>query len=77
MAGKITLLIPRRFFSADFLNIEVKKCLGIRGDDLIQHFRGDMQELHKNNKNSRLFNHDMIYMVKSTNGSVVLTGLKI
>lgn len=74
---KITLMIPKQFFSKDFLDIEVKKELGVRGDDLIQHFKGEMQRLHKCNKNSKLFNHDMIYMCRMAGNNVVLVGSKI
>ena len=75
--GRITLSIPKQFFSKDFLEIEVKKGLGIRGDSLIQHFKGEMQRLHKHNRNSKLFSHDMIYMCKSVENNVVLVGSKI
>ena len=75
--GKITLMIPKQFFTKDFLEIEVKKHLGVRGDDLIQHFRGDMKDLHKNNKRSKLFSHDMVYDCSSTVSNVVLVGTKM
>lgn len=77
MGGRITLMIPKQFFTKDFLEIEVKKHLGVRGDDLIQYFRGDMRELHKNNKRSKLFNHNMVYDCRSTVSNVVLVGSKI
>ena len=73
----ITLMIPQQFFNKDFLEIELKKQMGVRGDTLIQHFRGGMQEIHKHNRNSKLFSDKMFYMCKAVNGNVVLTGAKI
>ena len=75
--GKIILMIPKQFFARDFLEIEAKKEYGIRGDSLIQHFKGEMQELHKHNSQSGLFNSQMIYMCKSDGSNVMLTGTKI
>ena len=75
--GKITLMIPKEFFTNDFLEIEVKKQLGVRGDALIQHFRGEMRNVHKHNKNSKLFSHDMIYTCKMVEGKIVFRGSKI
>lgn len=75
--GRITLMIPKQFFTNDFLEIEVKKKLGIRGDSLIQHFKGEMHELHKHNKKSRLFNHNIVYMCTAVNNNVMLVGAKI
>lgn len=77
MASKITLVIPFNFFTKDFLEIEVKKHLGVRGDDLIQHFTHEMQNVHKSNKNSKLFSHDMVYDCKASGNNVVLIGSKI
>lgn len=71
---KITLLIPKRFLSKDFLDIEVAKGLGVRGDDLARHLRGSMQEIHRNNRNSRLFNKSMIFICKDAGESVSLIG---
>lgn len=75
--GKITLMIPKEFFTNDFLEIEVKKQLGVRGDALIQHFRGEMQRIHKHNKGAKIFSHDMMYTCKMANDKVVFTGSKI
>ena len=75
--SRITLMIPKQFFNKDFLEIEVKKQLGVRGDSLIQHFKGEMRELHKHNRKSKLFSPDMFYMCKAANNNVVLTGAKI
>ena len=77
MEGIITLSIPQQFFTKDFLDFEVKKELGVKGDELIRHFTGTMKEIHSNNRNSRLFNKKMFFLCKATKNSVVLTGSKI
>lgn len=74
--NRIILMIPKQFFTKDFLEIEVKKQLGVQGDTLIQHFKGEMQRLHKKNKRSKLFSPHMFYMCKETDTAVILTGSK-
>lgn len=75
--NKIILSIPKKQFSKDFLDIEVKKKLGVRGDTLTQHFRGEMQRIHSRNKRSNIFNSAMFYMVTEKGNNVILTGSKV
>lgn len=74
--NKVILNIPKKFFSKEFLEIECKKGLGVKGDDLPMHFRGDMQKVHRGNKRSKLFGSDMFYMLSLRGDSVILVGSK-
>lgn len=71
--GRMVLKIPKQFLSKDFLEIEVKKKLGVRGDDLIQHLRGEMREVHKHNSKSSMFSPKTIYMCEMVGNDVKLT----
>lgn len=67
---KVTLSFPANLFTKDFLDTEVKKELGVRGDMLPWHLK--KKPVHK--PTTGIFDHKMIYCCKLVNGNVLLVG---
>ena len=67
---KVFLSFPVKSFTKDFIEIEVKKELGVRGD-MIPYYLKD-KPVHK--PTTGLFDHKMFYCCKMVNDNVVLIG---
>lgn len=70
MKGRIILSFPKNQFTEDFINTEVNKELGIRGDMLPQYIKS--KNIHSNYKPSVLFNHNTVYCCKAVHDQVIL-----
>lgn len=67
----VEMKIPMQVFSKDFLDIEVKKRLAIRGDELIFRFKSEYYAGMKSNF-KRLLSHDYIYIVKEVKDDLII-----
>ena len=67
---KVLLARPVEEFTEDFINIEVKKELGIRGDMIPYYLKNKITPY----PTTGLFAHNALYCCKEVNGKVILTG---
>lgn len=72
--GKIVLSFPKKFFKQDFLDIEVEKGLGVRGDALPNHLK---ENIRVDKRETGLFSKKLVYCCTSVNENVVLVGTTV
>lgn len=71
---KISLSLKQSYFKQDFLDMEVRKKLAVRGDRLLCHFKEEYQEDAK--QYGKLFSNDIMYYCKDySSGKVHLIGI--
>lgn len=72
--GKIiaNIKMPASHFNKDFLECEVAKNLGVKGDDLYNHIKDEY--IPNERKGSLLFSSNMMYVCAQVGNDVVLSG---